>query len=422
MRRSRRERTGSIERVLLRAGLTSVRPFEGIRVLDFTRVVSGPYCTHLLGLLGAEIIKIEDRDGGDSMRQGAGDPELRKAGLAATFAMFNAGKKSVTLDLKQSEAKAIVRKLARTCDVAVENFRAGVIDRLGLGYAALREENPRLIFCSISGYGQTGPDSRAPAFDGNIQAVSGMMAVSGEPEGAPMRAGYSVADTGTGLQAAFAIAGALYQRSHTGRGQFIDVAMLDSAIALTSQSAAAWLNAGLVQKRRGNLSISHEPTADTFRTADGTVMLGVMRDDHFAQLARALGLESLASDPRCASRELRVRHADLIRPLVQGVLEQASSAHWQQRLDEAGVPCTPVLELADALAQPQVKHRDLVVSMTDEATGKTMRTLNAAFKYEHGAPAPAFAPQRLGAQTNAVLRELGYCDDEIAELARRKII
>ncbi len=399
-----------------------MRPFEGVRVLDFTRVVSGPYCTYLLGVLGAEVIKIEDRAEGDSVRHGPGDPGLKKDGLAATFVMFNAGKKSVTLDLKQPEAKAVVMKLARTCDVLVENFRAGVIDRLGLGYEVLRKENPRLIFCSISGYGQNGPDSHAPAFDGNVQAVSGMMALSGDPDGPPVRAGYSVADTGTGLQAAFAISAALYQRVQTGRGQHIDVAMLDSAMGLLSQSAAAWLNAGIVQKRRGNLSISHEPTADTFRTADGTVMLGVMRDDHFVKLARALGLDELAADERCSTREMRVKHAAFIRERVHGALEKLTSAQCQSRLDAAGVPCTPVLELADALAQPQVVHRALVVETTDEATGRPMRSFNAAFKYEHGAPGPAFPAQRLGAQTEAVLAELGYSKDEIADLARRKVI
>lgn len=402
--------------------LDTMRPFEGLRVLDFTRVVSGPYCTYQLALLGAEVIKIEDRDTGDSVRWGAGDPDLKKDGLAATFAMLNAGKKSVTLDLKQPEAKAIVAKLARTSDVLVENFRAGVLDRLGLGYPVLRAENPRMVFCSISGYGQTGPDSHAAAFDGNIQAVSGMMAISGEPDGAPMRTGYSVADTSTGLQAAFAIAAALFERNRTGCGQYLDVAMLDSAISMLSQSAAAWLNAGVVQKRRANLSISYEPTADTFATADGTIMLAVMTDGHFKKLVQEIGLAHLADDPRCATRDSRVAQAQVIRPLVGAALSTATTAEWKRRLDAVGVPCSPVLELADALAQPQVAHRRFVQTIADDLTGKSMQCFSTAFSTAAGKPAPPFPPQRLGAQTEAVLTELGYTQDEIADLARRKII
>lgn len=399
-----------------------MRPFEGIRVLDFTRVVSGPYCTHLLGLLGAEIIKIEERTSGDNLRQGAGDPLLKKEGLAAAFVMFNVGKKSVTLDLKKPEAKEIVLKLVTSADVVVENFRPGVIDRLGLGYPVLSRENPQIIFCSISGFGQSGPDSLAPAFDPNIQAMSGMMALSGERDGPPMRAGYSVADTGTGLQAALAISAALYQRTHTGTGQYIDVAMLDSAISLLSQSAAAWLNAGIVQERRGNLSINHEPASGTFKTADGTVMLAIMRDDHFRIFARALGIESLADDERCVSRDSRVANADFIRTRVQAELLKATTAQWKQRLDEAGVPCSPVLGLADALDQRQVRHRDLTLEMIDEVTGKTMRSFNAPFKYIHGTPGPAFAPPRLGIHTRSVLSELGYSESEIENLVRLKVI
>lgn len=399
-----------------------MRPFEGIRVLDFTRVVSGPYCTHLLGVLGAEIIKIEERAGGDSVRHGDGDPLLKRDGLAATFVMFNAGKKSVTLDLKKAEAKAIILKLVTTADVVVENFRAGVIDRLGLGYPVLSKENPRIIFCSISGFGQSGPDSHAPAFDPNIQAMSGMMAISGERDGPPMRAGYSVADTGTGLQAALAISAALYQRMHTGKGQHIDVAMLDSAISLLSQSAAAWLNAGIVQERRGNLSINYEPVSGTFNTADGTIMLAIMRDDHFKIFSRALGLTNLVDDARCRSRDSRVANADFIRSQVQAELLKATTAQWKQRLDEAGVPCSPVLELADALDQPQVRHRGLTVEMIDKATGKPMRILNAPFKYAHGSPNPAFAPPRLGVHTESVLAKIGYSESEIENLARREVI
>ena len=398
-----------------------MRPFEGIRVLDLTRIVSGPYCTQVLGYLGAEIVKIEDRQG-DSTRHGAGDATLKKEGMSATFLMFNSGKKSITLDLKQPEAKEIVMKLARTADVFVENFRAGVVSRLGFGYDALRQENPRIIYCSISGFGQTGPDAKAPAFDGNIQAMSGMMAMTGEPDGSPMRAGYSVCDTGTGLNAALAVSAALYQRKNTNQGQYIDVAMLDSALSLASQTIGSWLNGGYVQPRRANLSVSHEPIGDAFQTAQGSLMLAIMRDEHVTILLRLLGLDELVADPRFASREARVAHAAFIRPLVQTELMKAPASEWKRRMDEAGVPCSPILEIPEALAQPQVRHRALVREEIDDQTGKTMRTLNAPFQYAHDGPEPSFSPQRLGASNEDILTSLGYSKTDIADLAKRKVI
>ena len=398
-----------------------MRPFEGIRVLDFTRVVSGPYCTQFLGYLGAEIVKIEDRTG-DSTRYGAGEATLKKEGMSATFLMFNAGKKSVTLDLKKPEAKEIVMKLARTADVFVENFRAGAVARLGFGYEALRKENPTLIYCSISGFGQTGPDAKAPAFDGNIQAMSGMMAMTGEPAGSPMRAGYSVCDTTTGLNAALAVSAALYQRKNTNEGQYIDVAMLDSAISLASQTIGSWLNGGYVQPRRANLSVSHEPIGDSFQTAQGSLMLAIMRDDHVKILLRLLGHDELIADPRFASREARVANAAFIRPLVQAELMKLPAAEWKRRMDEAGVPCSPILEIPEALSQPQVRHRELVREVIDNKTGKTIRTLNAPFQYAHDGPEPAFPPRRLGADTENVLTALGYSKADIADLARREVI
>ena len=399
-----------------------MRPFEGIRVLDFSKVVSGPYCTQLLGLLGAEIIKIENRDGGDITRQGMGDPVLKDDGLAATFIMFNVGKKSLTLDLKKPEANAIIMKLVRLCDVIVENYRSGVMKTLGLGYEKLNEANPRIVYCSISGFGQTGPDSQAPAFDGNIQALSGMMAITGDPDGPPMRAGYSVADTSAGLQAALSIAAALYQRDQTNQGQYIDVAMLDAAVSLLSQTAGAWLNGGIVQRRRANLGVNREPITDTFKTADGVLMLSVMRDNHFAILARVLGMQYLADDPRCATREMRVAHTEFIKNLVQAELLKAGTDEWKCKFDEAGIPCSPVLELADALSQPQIKHRGLVVDMVDEKTSKVMRSFNMPFKYAHDSPSPSFPPQRLGSQNEEVLLELGYSMEEIEDLTRREVI
>jgi crotonobetainyl-CoA:carnitine CoA-transferase CaiB-like acyl-CoA transferase len=398
-----------------------MRPFEGIRVLDLTRIVSGPYCTQMLGYLGAEIVKIEDRQG-DSTRYGLGDAALKKQGMSATFLMFNSGKKSITLDLKKPEAKEIVRKLARTSDVFVENFRPGVVSRLGFDYEALREENPEIVYCSISGFGQTGPDAKAPAFDGNIQAMSGMMAMTGEPDGSPMRAGYSVCDTTTGLNAALAICGALYQRRNTHTGQYIDVAMLDCAISLASQTVGSWLNGGYVQPRRANLSVSHEPTGDAFRTADGSLMLAIMRDDHVRIMLRVLGLGQLVDDPRFASREARVANAAFIRSLVQAELMKLPSSEWKRQLDEAGVPCSLILEIPEALSQPQVRHRELVRELLDDSSGSTIRTLNAPFQYAHDGPAAAFPPQRLGANSEEILSALGYSKAEIADLRTRDVI
>ena len=398
-----------------------MRPFEGIRVLDLTRVVSGPYCTQLLGVLGAEIVKVEDRQG-DSTRRGLGDAALKAEGMSATFLMFNSGKKSITLDLKRPEAKEIVLKLAKTADVLVENFRPGVVSRLGFGYEAVSRENPMIIYCSISGFGQTGPEAKAPAFDGNIQAMSGMMAMTGEPEGSPMRAGYSVCDTGTGLSAALAISAALYQRRDTHAGQYIDVAMLDSALSLASQTLGSWLNGGHVQPRRANLSVSHEPISDVFETADGSLMLAIMRDDHVRILLRLLGQGQLVADPRFATREARVANAAFIRPLIQAELMKAPAAEWKRRLDEAGVPCSPILEIPEALAQPQVRHRELVREVVDEQSGSAIRTLNAPFQYAHDGPEPAFAPQRLGAHNEEILTVLGYSKADIAELAKREVI
>ena len=398
-----------------------MRPFEGLRVLDFTRVVSGPYCTQMLGYLGAEVIKVEDR-AGDAVRGGAGDPALKKEGLAATYIMFNAGKQSMTLDLKKPEAREIIIKLVKTADVVVENFRAGVMERLGFGYQALLAHNPKLVYCSISGFGQTGPEARTAAFDGNIQAMSGMMAVSGEVEGPPMRAGYSVGDTSTGLNAAIAICAAIYQRDRTGQPQYIDVAMLDCAISLMSQTVGPWLNGRVPQKRRANLSINFEPTADVYQTADGAMQLAVMRDDHVKDMMKELGLGHLADDPRLASREVRVANTAFIRAEVQAKFLERSTAEWQQRMGKAGLPCAPVLDLPEALTQPQVQHRGLVEETVDEKTGGVMRRLNAPFQYAHDGPRASGPPARLGEHTDAILASLGYGKDEIAALHAAQVV
>jgi crotonobetainyl-CoA:carnitine CoA-transferase CaiB-like acyl-CoA transferase len=399
-----------------------LRPFHNVRVLDLTRVVSGPYCTQTLGMLGAEIIKVEERGEGDATRGGVGIAELKAEGLAATFIMFNAGKKSLTLDLKKDEAKAIVKRLARDCDVVVENFRPGAAKRLGLDYESLKKENPRLIYCSISGFGQTGPDAKAPAFDGNIQAASGMMAMTGEPDGPPLRAGFSVCDTSTGLNAALAISAALYQRRDTDKGQYIDVAMLDSGVSLASQTIGAWLNGGKVQPRRGNLAINFEPTADVYNTADGSLILAIMRDEHVKVLLDVIGLGSYKTDERFANREIRVKETAFIRQMVQEALMKDTTAGWKAKLEAAGVPFSPIMDVPEALTQPQLKHRGLVQEMTDAKTGKPMRMLSTPFLYEHGTPKPSGPPPRLGEHTAEILKSAGYSDADIAALTKNEVI
>ena len=403
-----------------------MRPFEGVRVLDFSRIVSGPYCTQMLGFLGAEIIKIEDREKGDSVRTGAGVEELKQRGLASAFLMFNAGKKSMTLDLKKPETRDIITKLAATSDVVVENFRPGVIQRLGFDYQSLRKINPRLIYCSVSGYGQTGPDAGVAAFDGNIQAMSGMMGMSGEPQGPPMRAGYTVADTATGLNAAVAISAALYQRDRLPReqqrGQYIDVAMLDCGISLTSQLAGPLLTGGIKPRRRANLSINYEPTADVYNTADGAMQLAIMRENHVQIFFKLMGVAHLNTDARGSTREARVANSAYIRGLVQAEFMKAGTVEWKRRLDEAKLPCAPVLELHEAIEQPQVKHRGLVRETPEPETGITMRTFNAPFQYEHDGPEPSFPPQRLGAQNEELLGSLGYTREQIEQFRKNKII
>ena len=313
-------------------------------------------------------------------------------------------------------------KLAKTADVFVENFRPGVVSRLGFGYEDLRKENPQIVYCSISGFGQTGPDAKAPAFDGNIQAMSGMMAMTGEPDGSPMRAGYSVCDTDTGTQCGAgdfrrALPAQEYQRRPVHRRRHAGF-----RLSLASQTIGSWLNGGYVQPRRANLSVSHEPTGDSFQTADGSVMLAIMRDEHVRILLRVLGHEALVADPRFATREARVANAEFIRSLVQAELMKAPASEWKRRLDEAGVPCSLILEIPEALSQPQVRHRELVREMIDEQSGRTMRTLNAPFQYAHDGPEPAFPPQRLGANNEDILTALGYSKADIADLRAREVI
>ena len=268
------------------------KPFAGVRVLDFTRYLAGPYGTYQLALLGADVVKIESREG-DETRASPADKWWAERKMAPSFLSVNGNKRSITLDLRRPEAVEVVKRLVPGADVIWENFRPGVMDRLGLGYEALAAINPRLIYCGVSGFGLTGPERTTAAFDGKLQAMSGIMSITGDPAGGPMRAGFALCDTIGGMTAALAVASALYQRTHTGRGQLVDVAMLDAALAFIAGPVSEYTVAGVEQKQIGNGSVSRKPTASRFRCGSGYIVLAVLTEKQFQGLMKALG----RSDP-----------------------------------------------------------------------------------------------------------------------------
>jgi len=402
------------------------QPFDGVTILDFSHVLTGPYASSLFALCGARVIKIEQPGVGDMTRKGSSNPVLAGRGLSPGFQAVNVGKEAITIDLKSAEGVAIINQLAARADVVLENFRPGVLDRLGIGQRQLSTVNPALIYCSISGFGQDGPLSREPAYDGKIQAMSGIMSMTGEIDGSPMRAGFAIADNIAGLNAAFAIAAALHQRGDSGQGQVIDVAMLDSMLSLMAPTVLDYLTTGEAPKRIGNMAISKQPTADLFKTADGHILLAVNTDAQVATLLREVGRDDLADDPRFTDRHARIEHADALVTAVTAGLSQATSAEWEARLNRAGAPCGLVNTIPDILGNPQVGHRGQMARIDagdcaiDDAG--PAHFVNTGFQFAHNGPATDRPPPKLGQDTDALLEELGYGADVIADLKERGVV
>jgi crotonobetainyl-CoA:carnitine CoA-transferase CaiB-like acyl-CoA transferase len=402
------------------------RPFEGVTILDFSHVLTGPYASSLFALCGARVIKIEQPGIGDLTRKGSSNPVLAERGLSPGFQAVNVGKEAITIDLKSEEGVAIVKQLAARADVVLENFRPGVLDRLGLGQRQLSAINPALIYCSISGFGQDGPLAQEPAYDGKIQAMSGIMSMTGEIDGSPMRAGFAIADNIAGLNAAFAIAAALHQRGDSGRGQVIDVAMLDSMLSLMAPTVLDYLTTGEAPKRIGNMAISKQPTADLFQTADGHILLAVNTDAQVATLLREIGRDDLADDPRFTDRHARVEHADALVAAVTAGLARATSAEWEARLNKAGAPCGMINTIPDILGHAHVGHRGQMFQIdnadcTVQGEGPA-HFVNTGFQFLHGGPTTDRPPPMLGQDTEALLEELGYTPDTIAGLKERGVV
>ena len=386
-------------------------PLDGLTVLDFSRVLAGPYCTMQLADLGARVIKIEQPERGDDTRAW-GPPFL--GGESAYFLSINRNKESVALHLKHPRARAIVDALLARADVVVENFRPGTMERLGLEYADVARRHPRIVYCSISGFGQTGPRRAEAGYDAMMQAEAGLMSITGAADGPPFRLGVAIGDIATGLFASQGILAALFARERTGRGQHVDIAMLDAVTALLTYQASIAFATGETPRRMGNRHPSIAPY-DTFETADGEFVLSVGNDDQFRRLAKVLGRDALGTDARFATNADRVRNYDRLRGELSPLLAAWKRAGLVAALTAAGVPCAAVRSVTEALADPQLAAREMIVPLDHVAAGP-VRVLGSPLKLSETPASVRTPPPTLGQHTDAVLREVGIDDAEIASL------
>lgn len=392
------------------------RALSGIRVLDLSRVLAGPWATQMLGDLGAEIVKVERPGAGDDTR-GWGPPwhgpeERRRA---AYYLSANRNKRSVAIDIATPEGQALVRRLAADSDVLVENFKRGGLARYGLDPVGLREANPRLITCSITGFGQDGPDADKPGYDLMIQAMSGFMSITGEKDGPPRRMGVALVDVMTGLHACSAVLAALYQREATGEGQHIDLALFDVAMSALANQALNYLVSGESPGRTGNAHPNIAPY-QPFETADGWIIVAVGNDAQFARFAALIGLGDLGDDDRFATNAARVANREALIPPIAGAMKAATTADWKRRLEASGIPCGPINTIAQAFDEPQARHRGLSGTAPDTA-GLGIPVVASPLRLSASPPPPPSPPPLLGEQTEAVLRDrLGLGAEEIAAL------
>jgi crotonobetainyl-CoA:carnitine CoA-transferase CaiB-like acyl-CoA transferase len=393
---------------------------EGIRVLDMTNVLAGPFATLHLALLGAEVIKVENPVGGDLARKLGNVPELNQKLMGTSFLAQNSNKKSLTLNLKGEKAKEIFRKLVDSADVLVENFRPGVMARLGFSYDELCKLNPKLIYCAISGFGQTGPDAFKPAYDQIIQGLSGVMAINGDERLNPLRAGFPICDTVGGLNAAFAIMSALYYREKSGVGQFIDVAMLDSIMPLMGWVAANLLIGGKHPVLMGNDNFTAAPSG-TFITKDGYINIAANKQEQWEDLCDILNVSELKVDARFKERDTRKKNRKELSPILEEKLKSKETSFWVEALNNKGIPSGEILSLDAALHQPQIEHRKALTEIDTPDVGK-IRVFNNTAKFDKTDGNVDSPPPTLSEHTSEILEELGYNSQDIKEFKDKKII
>lgn len=401
-------------------------PLSGIRVLDLSRVLAGPSCTQMLGDMGADIIKIERPGEGDDTRKW-GPPYMKDAegndtSESAYYLSCNRNKRSVAIDITQPDGQALIHQLIEQCDILIENFKVGGLKKYGLDYDSVSERHPHIIYASITGFGQNGPLSTEPGYDLMAQATGGMMAVTGEPDGAPMKIGVALSDIMTGLHAAIGILAALHKRKTTGKGDHVDVALLDCTLASLTNLAQFYLTSGNVAKRWGNAHSTIVPY-QAFEAADGWVVVAVGNDTQFARFAKALGHGEWAEDARFTLNRNRVTHRDILVPLIAERMKTQNIAHWVKTLQEIDVPVGPVNHMDQVFAMEQVQARGMEIEMTHPLAAEPIHLVGSPLKFSESPVSYRLPPPVCGAHTQEILQELLRLDkDQLHKLQKSHVI